>query len=73
MENNRQKQWKTAVNKLLRNKLAVLCFVVLVVEIILVLLAGVIAPYSPDAVDASIKLAPGFWAKWSSDPVEAAK
>ena len=73
MENNRQKQWKTAVNKLLRNKLAVLCFAVLIVEILLVLLAGVIAPFEPEAVDASIKLAPGFWAQWSKDPVEAAK
>ncbi|MBR6518430.1 MAG: ABC transporter permease, partial [Oscillospiraceae bacterium] len=73
MENNRQKQWKTAVNKLLRNKLAVICFAVLIAEIILVLLAGVIAPYSPESVDASIKLAPGFWAQWSNDPVEAAK
>ena len=73
METNRQKQWKTAINSLTRNTLAVICFAVLVVEILLVLLAGVIAPFEPEAVDASIKLSPGFWAQWSKDPVEAAK
>lgn len=70
---NNQKQWKIAVNKLLKNKLAVVCFVVLVIEILLILLAGVISPYGPEEVDATIKLAPGFWAKWSSDPAVASK
>ena len=66
--NSKQKQWKVAINKLMKNKLAVVCFFTLIIEIILVLMAGVIAPYGVEEVESSIKLAPGFWAKWSSDP-----
>lgn len=57
----------------MKNKLAVLCFIILILEVAFVLLADVIAPFEPEAVDATIKLAPGFWAKWSADPLEAAK
>lgn len=56
---------RTAFRKLLQNKMATLCFVVLLLEILLVLLAPVISPYGFDDSDASIKLRPGFWAQWS--------
>lgn len=65
--------FKTAWNKLLKNKLATICFVVLILEIILVIAAPLIAPFGPEEVDVAVKLAPGIWAKWGSDTVQAAK
>ena len=53
---------RVAVEKLLKNKLAVVCFVVLVVEIIMVILAPWIAPYSYEEQDPSIRLFPCWWA-----------
>ncbi len=64
---------RIAGQKLLKNKLATACAVLLLVEIILVLLAPVIAPFPPEAANVTIKLAPGVWAKWGSNPQEAAK
>lgn len=54
---------RVAAEKLLKNKLAVVCFVVLVVEIIMVILAPWIAPFSYEEQDPSIRLRPGFWAQ----------
>lgn len=65
--------FRIALDKLLKNKLATLCFVVLVIEVALVLLAPWIAPYDPEQTDITIKLAPGFWAIYSGDEAEAAK
>lgn len=61
---------KDAFQKLLKNKLATLCFVVLILEIVLVALAPVIAPYGFDDQDLSIRLRPGIWAQGavSDDP-----
>lgn len=61
---------KDAFQKLLKNKLATLCFVVLILEIVLVTLAPLIAPYGYEKQDLSIKLRPGFWAQWTvvTDP-----
>jgi peptide/nickel transport system permease protein len=53
---------KTALEKLARNKLAVACLVVLVLEILLVLLAPAIAPFAPEEADVRHRLAPGVWA-----------
>lgn len=61
MELKRENPLKGAFRKLLKNKLATACFVILVIEILLVLLAPVIAPYDPEAQDVYVKLAPGFW------------
>lgn len=58
---------KEAVQKLLKNKLATLCFVVLILEIVLVALAPFIAPYGFEEQDASIRLRPGIWAEWIAD------
>ena len=57
-----------ATEKLLKNKLAALCFVLLVLEVLLLLITPWIAPHDPEATNAAIKFAPGFWAKFSSDP-----
>lgn len=62
----RNHPFRTAFGKLLKNKLATLCFVFLIVEILLVALAPVIAPYGYEEQDASIKLRPGFWAQWTA-------
>lgn len=59
---------QTALGKLLKNKLATVCFVVLVIEILLILLAPVIAPFDPEATDIRAKLSAGFWAQYSQDP-----
>lgn len=65
--------FRIALGKLLKNKLATLCFFVLLVEIILVLLAPLIAPFEPEETNITIKLTPGFWAKYSGNAAEAAK
>ena len=61
---------RVAVEKLLKNKLAVVCFVVLVVEVVMVALAPWIAPFSYEEQDPSIRLRPGFWGQWTveTDP-----
>ena len=50
---------RVAFQKLFKNKLATICFVVLILEIILVVLAPAIAPYGYDDQDPSIRLRPG--------------
>ncbi|MHC1787731.1 MAG: ABC transporter permease [Christensenellales bacterium] len=56
-----------ALRKLFRNKLATLCFFVIIIEITLLLLAPLIAPFDPEATNIRAKLAPGFWATYSAD------
>ncbi|MDD5937818.1 MAG: ABC transporter permease [Clostridiales bacterium] len=69
-ENVRNHPVRSAFGKLFKNKLATVCFFLLIIEIVLVILAPVIAPYGYDEADPSIKLRPGFWAQWtvSDDP-----
>lgn len=62
MDNKHGNPLKVAMGKLLKNKLATLCFIVLVVEILLIILAPWIAPFAPEEANPAIKLAPGFWA-----------
>ncbi len=66
----RTNPFRTAVNKLLKNKLAVVCLVILVVEILMVIFAPLITPYDFSEQDPSIRLRPGFWAQWTeiTDP-----
>ena len=61
MELKRENPLKGAFRKLLNNKLATACFIILLIEILLVVLAPLIAPYDPEAQDVYVKLAPGFW------------
>ena len=64
-EVKRANPFRTALDKLLKNKLAVLCLIILVAEIIMVIFAPVIAPFDYADQDPSIRLRPGFWAKWT--------
>ncbi len=57
---------QTALRKLLQNKLATLCFVLLIIEILLVVLAPYIAPFDYEEQNPAIKLRPGFWAQWTA-------
>lgn len=70
MDNKHGNPIRVAFRKLFQNKLATLCFIILILEIILVALAPVIAPYGYDEQDPSIRLRPGFWAQWTvvTDP-----
>jgi peptide/nickel transport system permease protein len=61
-----------ALEKLAKNKLAVVCLVVLLTEIVLVLLSPRIAPFAPEAADVRIRLAPGFWALLGGNGEDAA-
>ena len=61
----RTNPFRTAVNKLLKNKLAVVCLFILLIEIIMVIFAPVIAKYDYSEQDPSIRLRPGFWAQWT--------
>ena len=65
---NRRNPVRTAFQKLWKNKLATICFFVLIIEILMVVFAPVIAPYDYAAQDPSIRLRPGIWAKNSADP-----
>ncbi|MCR4884081.1 MAG: ABC transporter permease [Clostridiales bacterium] len=61
----RTNPFRTAVNKLLKNKLAVVCLFILLIEIIMVIFAPLIAKYDYSEQDPSIRLRPGFWAQWT--------
>ena len=64
---------RAAFQKLLQNKLATVCFVVLILEILLVALVPFIAPYGYEEQDPAHALAPGFWAQWTAvtDPEDS--
>lgn len=64
---------RSAARKLLKNKLATLCFVLLLVLIMLVVLAPLLTPYLPEDTDVAHRLAPGFWALWGDNPVDQMK
>ena len=59
---------RTAFQKLWKNKLATICFFVLIIEILMVIFAPVIAPYDYAEQDPANRLRPGIWAKNSDDP-----
>ena len=59
---------RNAFQKLWKNKLATICFFVLIVEILMVIFAPVIAPYDYAEQDPANRLRPGIWAKNSDDP-----
>lgn len=54
-----------AFRKLLKNKLATICFIMIIVELILVIFAPMFTQYDPTAMDTAIRLRPGFWAMGS--------
>ncbi|MBQ8831274.1 MAG: ABC transporter permease [Oscillospiraceae bacterium] len=63
MENVKRKNpFITAFRKLTQNKLATVCFFILLIEIILVVFAPVFTDYGYEEQDPTIRLRPGFWA-----------
>ena len=66
----RTNPFRTALDKLLKNKLAVICLIILIAEIVMCALAPHIAPFDFADQDPSIRLRPGFWAQWTevTDP-----
>jgi len=73
MKNTINNPMRTALQKLLKNKLATACFVFLVIEIIVLAFAPWIAPYDPEETNVTIKFAPGIWAKLSTDAAYSSK
>ena len=70
MDNKHGNPFVVAFRKLFQNKLATLCFVILIIEIVAVVLAPKIAPFGYEEQNPAIKLRPGFWAQWTvvTDP-----
>lgn len=67
----RKSPLRTAFKKLTQNKLATICFFILLIEIILVVFAPVFTNYGYEEQDITIKLRPGFWAGTDNpDPKE---
>ena len=64
---------RAAWRKLSRNKLATFCFILLVLEVLVLALAPVLTAFGPEDTDVASRLAPGFWAKWGKNPVDAMK
>lgn len=63
----RENPVRTAVQKLLKNKMATVCFIILAAECIMVIFAPLIAPFDYGEQDPSIRLHPGFWAQWTEE------
>ncbi len=64
---------RASLRKLLKNKLATLCFVILVLMAAVLVLAPLLTPYLPEDTDVTARLAPGFWAKWGDNPIDQMK
>jgi peptide/nickel transport system permease protein len=77
MENNtvasdsKRSPFRIALIKLRKNKLAVACLVILIMEIALVLLAPKLAAFSVEEIDVRRRLAPGIWALLKKDSPDA--
>ncbi len=52
----------TAFRKLFKNKLATICFFLIIIELTIVIFAPMFTSYDPIAMDPSIRLKQGFWA-----------
>jgi len=61
----RESQFRINFRKLLQNKLATVCFFVLILELILVIFAPLFTKWDPNATDLLSRLCPGFWASGS--------
>jgi len=71
-ENTRKSPAKTALEKLARNKLAVACLIILVMEIVIVLLAPFLTRFSPEEAEVRNRLAPGVWVLLNKNNPDAA-
>lgn len=60
----KRESWiRTAFQKLFRNKLATFCFIVLIIEFLMIIFADKITPLDPNETNIAIRLLPGFWDK----------
>ena len=66
----RENQVLVAFRKLFKNKLATICFILIIIELMLVIFAPVFTKYDPNAMDTALRLRPGFWAKGSEKYLE---
>ncbi len=66
----RENQVLVAFRKLFKNKLATICFILIIIELMLVIFAPVFTKYDPNVMDTALRLRPGFWAKGSEKYLE---
>lgn len=66
----RENQVLVAFRKLFKNKLATICFVLIIIELMLVIFAPLFTKYDPNVMDTALRLRPGFWAKGSEKYLE---
>jgi peptide/nickel transport system permease protein len=57
----RENQFVVAFRKLLKNKLATLCFVLVILELLMVIFAPLFTKFDPLTMDPLIRLRPGIW------------
>lgn len=59
-----------AFRKLLKNKLATVCFIVVLIELTMIIFAPLFTQYDPNELNTIFRLRPGFWAKDSGKYLE---
>lgn len=52
-----------AFRKLLQNKLATICFVIMIVELLLIICAPLFTQFDPNEMNPMLRIRPGFWDK----------
>ena len=57
----RENQFVVAFRKLLKNKLATLCFILVILELLMVIFAPLFTKFDPLTMDPLIRLRPGIW------------
>ena len=67
---NQESFFRSSVRKLLKNKLATVCFVIVVIELILVIGAPLFTSFDPNEVSVMNRLRPGFWAESTGKVLE---
>lgn len=66
----KENRFTVAFQKLLRNKLATVCFIIVLIELTMILFAPVFTQYDPNALNLIYRLRPGFWARDSGKYLE---
>ena len=67
---NQESFFRSSVRKLLKNKLATVCFIIVVIELILVIGAPLFTSFDPNEVSVMNRLRPGFWAESTGKVLE---
>jgi peptide/nickel transport system permease protein len=63
----RENPIRTAFQKLFSNRMATVCFIILIVELVLIIGAPLFTQFDPNASSVTERLRPGFWASSSPD------